>query len=141
MGISITRDALYKRVERQSKKQPNSPTRPVEELATNQNDIDVSSISSPSTESHRTHSTTGIQDLSDTTVSLSKAGRPKGSTIQKKREDISSYRECVSAITEAYCNELTRHKEQNKRLMKGYLEEVMCRSKRSLVLVARFQHQ
>jgi hypothetical protein len=141
MGISITRDALYKRVERQSKKQPNSPTRPVEELATNQNDIDVSSISSPSTESHRTHSTTGIQDLSDTTVSLSKAGRPKGSTIQKKREDISSYRECVSAITEAYCNELTRHKEQNKRLMKGYLEEVIAQKQEEFGVSNKIKHQ
>jgi hypothetical protein len=51
--------------------------------------------------------------------------------MQKKREDISSYRECVSAITKAYCNELTHHKEHNERLMKGSLEEVMCRSKRS----------
>ena len=54
MGISITRDALYKRVERQSMKKPNAPTRPVEELALNQNDIDVSSISSPSTGSNIT---------------------------------------------------------------------------------------
>ncbi len=32
IGISITRDALYKRVERQSKKKPTEPTSPVEEL-------------------------------------------------------------------------------------------------------------
>ena len=31
MGIKITKDALYKRVERQSKKQPNARTRPIEE--------------------------------------------------------------------------------------------------------------
>ncbi len=126
MGISITRNALYKRVERQSKKKPNAPTRPVEELALNQDDIDVSSISSPSTESHKMHSMAEIQDLTNTMASSSKAGRPKGSTIQKKREDISRYRECVSAVTEAYCNELTHNKEQNKRLMKGYLEEVIA---------------
>ncbi len=110
-------------------KKPNARTRPVEELALNQNDIDVSSISSPSTEHHITHSMAGIQDLSDTMVSSSKAGRPKGSTIQKKREDISRYRECVSAVTEAYCNELTHNKEQNKRLMKGYLEEVIAQKR------------
>ena len=113
MGISITRNALYKRVERQSKKKPNAPTRPVEELALNQNDINVSSISSPSTESHITHSMAGIQDLSDTTVSSSKAGRPKGSTRQKKRANINNYKECVNAIADAYQNELSLHKDQN----------------------------
>jgi len=87
----ITRDALYKRVERELTL--NAPTRPVEELSVNQNDIDVSSISSPSTGSHITNSTSGSQDLSESeaVVSSSKAGRPKGSTMQKKREDINSY--------------------------------------------------
>ena len=49
MGITITRDTLYKRVERQFKKQSNAPTRPVEEIAMVPNDPEVSSISSPLT--------------------------------------------------------------------------------------------
>jgi hypothetical protein len=48
MQITITKDALYKRVERQSKK-TNARTRPIEELTTNPNDPKVSSMSSPST--------------------------------------------------------------------------------------------
>ena len=31
--------------------------------------------------------------------------------------------------TEAYCNELTHNKEQNKRLMKGYLEKVIAKKR------------
>ena len=52
MGITITKDALYKRVKRQSKKQPNARTRPIEELIRNLNDPEVSSMSSPSTGSN-----------------------------------------------------------------------------------------
>ena len=129
MGISIKRDALYKRVERQSKKKPNAPTRPVEELSISQNDTDVSSITFPSTGSHITHGTAANQDLSEVMFSSSKAGRPKGSTMQKKREDMSNYKECVSVISEAYGKEHTLRKDQNKRLMKGYLEEVIAKKK------------
>ena len=94
MGITITKDALYKRVERQSKKQPNARTRPIKELTTNPNDPEVSSMSSPSTGSD--------------TNSLSTAGRPKGSTNEKKREEIKNYKECINAVSQAYHSELTR---------------------------------
>ena len=127
MGISITRNALYKRVKRQSKKKPNAPTRPEEELALNQNDIDVSSISSPSTGSNTTDSRS--QDILTATISSSKAGRPNGSTMQKKREDINNYKECVNAITEEYHNKLTFHKESRQRLMKGLLEAIIEQKK------------
>ena len=125
MGISITRDALYKRVERQSQKQANTPTRPVEELSLNQNDTEVSSLSSPSTGS-ATIEITGDNDVSEST---SKVGRPKGSTMQKKQEDIINYKECVNAIAEAYDNELTAYRSQNKRLVKGYLGQLILQKK------------
>jgi hypothetical protein len=127
MGICITRDALYKRVERQSKKQ-DTPTRPVEELSVNQNDPEVSSLSSPSTGSIGIESNTRDNDVSECMESLSNAGRPKGSTMQKKREDIKNYKECVNAIAEAYDNELTLHNPE-KRLAKGYLEQLILQKK------------
>ncbi len=49
--------------------------------------------------------------------------------MQKKREDTSNYKECVSTISDAYGKELTLHKEQNKRLMKGQLEAVIAKKK------------
>jgi hypothetical protein len=60
MEIKITRDALYKRVERQFKRQQNGTGTPepiqeaaqIKEVATYFNDHDVSSISSPSNESN-----------------------------------------------------------------------------------------
>ena len=126
IGISITRDALYKRVKRQSKKKPTEPTSPVEELIFYQNS-EVSSVSSPSTGSNTTDSKS--QDLLIATISSSKAGRPKGSTMQKKREDINNYKECVNAITEEYHNKLTFHKENRRRLMKGHLEAIIEQKK------------
>jgi hypothetical protein len=128
-GISITCGALYQRDKRQSKKKPNAPTGPVEELIVNQNDSKVSSISSPSTGSNTTDSYTESQDLPQAMISSTKAGRPKGSTMQKKRDDINNYKECVNAIAEEYHNELTFHKEKSKRLMKGYLEAVIEQKK------------
>jgi hypothetical protein len=127
MGISITRDALYKRVEQQSKKHENTRTRPVEELSVNQNDPEMSSLSSQSTGSIGIESNTD-NDASESMESLSKAGRPKGSTMQKKREDIKNYKECVNAIAEAYDNELTLHNPE-KRLAKGYLEQLILQKK------------
>ena len=122
IGISITPNALYKRVERESKKKPNEPTSPIEEVVVNDTS-EVSSISSPSTGTNTTDSES--QDLLTATISSSKAGRPKGSTMQKKREDISTYKQCVNAITEDYHKELTSHKEIQRRLMKGHLEAVI----------------
>jgi hypothetical protein len=67
----------------------------------------VSSMSSPSTGSD--------------TNSLSTAGWPKGSTNQKKREDIKNYTECINAVSQAYHSELTRCKDQKKKVMGGFL--------------------
>ena len=115
MGITITKDALYKRVERQSKKQPNARTRPIEKLTTNPNDPEVSSMSSPSTGSD--------------TNSLSTAGRPKGSTNEKKREEIKNYKECINAVSQAYHSELTHCKDQKKKVKGGFLAQIIEKEK------------
>ncbi len=126
IGISITPNALYKRVERESKKKPNEPTSTIEEVVLN-DPSEVSSISCPSTLTNITDSET--QDLQTSTISSSKAGRPKGSTMQKKREDISKYKQCLNAITEEYHKELISHKETRRRLMSGHLEAVIKQKK------------
>lgn len=57
IGIKITRDALYKRDERQSKRKQNGLPKPIqevapiEEVATYSKEHNISSISSPSTKS------------------------------------------------------------------------------------------
>ena len=99
---------------------------PVEELIFYQNSK-VSSISSPSMGSNTTDSES--QDQLIATILSSKAGRPKGSTMQKKREDINNYKECVNAITEEYHNKLTFHKENQRWLMKGHLEAIIEQKK------------
>ena len=126
IGISITPNALYKRVERESKKKPNEPTSPIEEAVVNDTS-EVSSISSPSTGTNITDSE--HQDLLTATIWTSKAGRPKGSTMQKKKEDVNNYKECVNAITKEYNNKLTFHKENRQRLMKGHLEAIIEQKK------------
>jgi hypothetical protein len=132
IGISITPNALYKRVERESKKKPNEPTSTIEEVVLN-DPSEVSSISCPSTLTNITDSET--QDLQTSTISSSKAGRPKGSTMQKKREDISKYKQCLNAITEEYHKELISHKETRRRTI---WKRSLSRRRRSLVLVIIF---
>ena len=125
MGISLTRDALYKRVQRQQKRQPNKTATPIDELVIPQNDPEISSVSSPSSGHNSNDSNIGSDDIPETMILSSKAGRPKGSTVQKKRANIKSYGECVNAISQAYNIELTQHKEQKKRLMRGYFEQLI----------------
>ena len=62
-------------------------------------------------------------------MASSKAGRPKGSTHQKKREDIKNYNKCMNAITEAYNNEFTHCRDQRKSVMRGFLKEVIEQKK------------
>jgi hypothetical protein len=125
MGISINRDALYKRVERQHKKQQNKTTRPVEELAIVQKDPEVSSDSSPSTGGNA-----GSDNVSKPMILSSKgAGRPRGPKQQKERGDITKYRECLHAIAQAYHIEYTHHKVKKKRLAKGYLKQLIQEKK------------
>ena len=116
-------------MEQQSKKQANEANKLVEELVVYQSDPNMSSISSPSTGSNTTDDNSESQDLSNAMFFSSKAGRPKGSTRQKKRANINNYKECVNAIAEVYQNELTLHKDQNKRVKKGYLDNIIEQKK------------
>ena len=128
MGITSKRDALYKRVERQSKKtkqasaEPIQGAAPIEEVATYENDHDVSSVSCPSYESD-------TNEIANEIMDSSKAGRPKGSMHQKKREDINNYNECVNTSTKAYNNDLTQCRYQSNTVMRGYLKEVIEQKK------------
>jgi hypothetical protein len=63
------------------------------------------------------------------TNSLSTAGQPKGSTNQKKREDIKNYKECINAVSQAYHSELTHCKDQKKKVMGGFLAQVIEKKK------------
>ena len=93
MGIKIKRDALYKRVERQLKKRKLASAEPIEEAApieeapaiahieTYENEHDVSSVSCPSYESDQ-------NEVANEVMDSSKGGRPKGSSDQKKRDNI-----------------------------------------------------
>jgi hypothetical protein len=134
MGIRIKRDALYKRVERQSKKRKQASAEPIEEAApieeappiaeieTYENEHDVSSVSCPSYESDQNEVASEVMDSS-------KGGRPKGSTDQQNRDNIKNYKECLNAITLAYSNELTECRAQSKTVMRGFLTEVIEQKK------------
>ena len=128
MGIKIKRDALYKRVERQSKKrklasaEPIEEAPPINEIETHKNDNDVSSVSCPSFESNTNETANEITDPSQ-------GGRPKGSTLQKKREDMKNYTDCMNAITMVYNNEPTQCRAQGKTVTRGFLKEVIEQKK------------
>ncbi len=131
MGIRIKRDALYKRVERQSKKRKQASAEPIEEappiaeLEIYETEPDVSSVSCPSYENDQ-------NELANEVMDSSEGGRPKGSTDQQKRVNIKNYKECLNAITLAYNNELTKCKAQSKTVKRGFLNEVIEQKKREL---------
>ena len=89
----------------------------------------MSSLSSPSTGSNTIESISGCNDLSEAMVTLPEAGRPKGSTDQRKREDIQNLNKCMHDITDSYETELTLRKGQNKRVKKGYMEQLILEKK------------
>ena len=71
-------------------------------------------------------------------VTLPKAGRPKGSTDQRKREDIQNLNKCMHDITDSYETELTLCKGQNKRVKKGYMEQLSREKKEEFGVAATF---
>ena len=84
-------------------------------------------MSSPSTGSDTNEI---VDETSDETLaSLSTAGRPKGCTNQKKREDIKNYKECINAVSQAYHSELTRCKDQKKKVKGGFSAQIIEKEK------------
>ena len=55
---------------------------------------------------------------------LSKAGRPKGTTMAKAKEDAKNYDDYINAITYDYSTELTK-KTSNQRCARGFLEDLI----------------
>ena len=60
---------------------------------------------------------------------LSKASRPKGTTMAKAREDAKKYDDCVNAITYDYSTELTK-KTSHQRCARGFLEDLIEEKKK-----------
>ncbi len=54
----------------------------------------------------------------------------KGSTNQKKREHIKNYKECINSVSQAYHSELTHCKDQKKKVMGGFLVQIIEKKKR-----------
>ena len=117
MGVSITKDALWKRVERQYKR-------------TQQPD-DASSLSSPSSISD----SSTLSSLTDPTFAV--IGRPKGTTSVKKREDKDILKQCLNAIAYDYATKLTSCKAEKKRCKKGFLDELIEAKKAEFQVVGK----
>lgn len=95
--VNVTESAMYQRVKRslaKIDKQIAQATLP--EVVVPQSSSPVSSISSPSDNS------SSNDDTSSNAIDKPKAGRPKGSTDEKKRKDGDRYQKCVNAIANDY---------------------------------------
>ena len=126
--LDLTKSALLRKVQRGSKN-----SHPVHEVDHNYVDSDISHLevsnnivfknSNPTSED-------GIcspsgSDNDEAGVLLSKAGRPKGTTMAKAREDAKKYDYCVNAITYDYSTELTKKEASKQRYVRGFLEDLI----------------
>ena len=110
LGVDMTIDAVYKRVEREYKKRK-IPS----EVVVRKDAFSLQSILAG--DSHKS-SSSGSQGSIATTKRFS--GCPKGTTEEKKRQDKKQYNDCVSSICDVYANELTKSK--GKHMHKHFLD-------------------
>ena len=104
--MSILISTVYKRVSRKVKQleaekisEPPSVIVP----AASSNDVSSLSSSSPSSGDTDPHESSEPDDSEDSTKP--KSVRLKGSSLEKKRVDVKSYKECVSDIAHDYAKE------------------------------------
>ena len=122
MGISITRDSLYKKVERQMRKQQSTTHEAILEVPIFQDDSAVPSLSTLSAGNSNSNDD---PDVSESIHSNAKAGRPNGCTVQKNREDTKKFKECLNKIAHAYDNKFKEKQSQRKRVARVFLEQVI----------------
>ena len=113
-GIDIKLNALQRRVSRACKvgSDGQSPIEEVDVLLTGEGS-EVSSLTNPSYTNRRT------EELS------SKTGRPKGTTMEHKKEKKEKYKQCVHSITEDYAALLSSARDRNTRVAKGALSKLI----------------
>ena len=124
-GIVISNDALGKRGNRSLVPNPNEPTQahPINEIVITHGDSQVSILASPTQCNPNNGDDAGGDDTVDDVIP--KAGRPKGTTNARKRENTERYRQCAASITHDYSTTLTSNKLANKRTVKGYLNNLI----------------
>jgi len=118
IGENISLDALYKRVSRTNQTDA-VETPPTDVVEVSQEDSKVSSLSSP--DSQDENNAAGV----DVSATLSKAGRPTGTTNARKREIAATRKKCLDSITKDYATILAVKKLEGKRITKGLLEELI----------------
>ena len=135
IGVSITSEAMWQRVSRKVRQLEN------EKVIDGAKTSDLPSVICPS------FSSTNVSDLSSPSpvschnhneqdaAATPKAGRPKGSTIDKQRRDHNNYKECVAAVAHEYAKERSRNP-MRKRIRRGFLSELIEEKKEEYAVSA-----
>ncbi len=111
-GIKISRDALYKRVEREIRN-----LIPME-VSVNGTNSDLSTFT---------------QQESNVS-SLISSGRPKGSTSNKKRKDKITYDNCIKSICEDYAAQLDANRTFKRHCKRNFLSSLIEEKKQNIML-------
>ena len=111
MGITLSRDALQKRVNREYKNSHHA-VKGVEVIVQDDGTDDLSGLTSE----------TGMSSGSESTKLR---GRPKGSTDEKKRDDKNKRLECINAISKIYSTETTKRLAGKSKAPRGFLENLI----------------
>ena len=138
VGSTISKDGLYKRVNRLWKATkgklpvpvvaplpPPITTSPPSEVIVDSGTSEVSSL--PSISPNDNPPTDQHEIVPDALVP--KAGRPVGTTNEKKREDAEKHKRCVNSIAYAYSTQVTVSKASKTRCPKGFLLDLIQKKK------------
>ena len=157
MGVQISRGALYQRVARKYKAEQsnNDPAdNPADEASgdpacdSSNNLAGESVVDDPAAAPVRDVTTNHegeVSRLSSPSTSLDvvpvtpkpKAGRPKGTTDEKKREDKKNHQACIDSIAYDFSTEQTAKKAVNKRCERGFLEALIETKKAEFGVTAK----
>lgn len=121
MGSTITLQAFYKRVQRWRKRGTGEETPPpLNEVSIQEEDHHSAEVSALTEEN---------QDQDD--GSQKKAGRPKGTTNEKKLEELNKYKACINEVVRKYKAALDELKSDpsRKQLRKGVLSNLIQETK------------
>ena len=140
LGSTLTRDALYKRVQRACSRarDKGSGVVTLTDLVEFQPEADraagPSCVLSPSVSSKGSSSPSEAGSPESTeevcmggppSDARGKPGRPKGSTAAQAQEDKENYKQCSDSIAYDYSTEIVARKALNQRCPKGFLSELI----------------
>ena len=138
--MSISKDALHQRVVRAFKSSIPDMLKEINVLTSPSSVASALTPQTSTTDSPRMTSPTMTMTLMNATSPVTKAGRPKGSSMVEKRKALISVRECIDEIVSEYSRELASCKQVGRHIKKSYLKTLVEKKKQKDRVSSEISH-